>query len=211
VKRGGERLARRLRASPLIAGLDRQMLSDDERARLDRAIASSILKRTTAEPDLVDTAFAHALLAQAADLLMASVQLVLNVDGRARGPIASGMVMVRIASIPESGFLSDWPYVVLMLRLAQHRLIAAIGDDDAFHQSAERLVSLLDRLPVPGVSHAEGMVLSMLLLDEFAFGRLPDWFALLQRFELIAQEDPEITGLTARVAKAGQNARNARV
>jgi hypothetical protein len=194
--------SRRLRASPLIAGLDRQMLSDNERAALDRAIALSILQRKTAEPDLVDTAFAHALLGQAADLLMAIVQLVLDADGPARGPIASGMVMFRIASIPETGFLSEWPYVVLMLRLAQHRLIAAIGDDDAFRSSADRLVGLLDRLPDPDVSHAGGMVLSMLLLDEFAFGRLPDWFALLQRFDAIAQDDPEFTGLTARVAEA---------
>jgi hypothetical protein len=201
-----ERLSpERLRASPLIAGLDRQMLSADELASLDREIALSLLTRKTVDADLADTAFIHAALAKADDLITPIVLNVITTEGRRRPLLASAMPIFRGMSGDLSGLLEGKPYLQVLIRLAQHRLITALGDAARIARSATSLIDSLDAVPdLENKGHLELMVLSKVLIDEFAFGLIPNWFVLVDRFAIACDRSPVVEEIaTGMVADGG--------
>jgi hypothetical protein len=192
----------RFRASPLVQGLDRQMMSADELCELDRAIALGVLTRPSVEADLVDVAFVHVTLARDEGILMEIIQQVLAAEMDQRAMLASAMPMFREADALAGGMLADWPLSALLLRLAQHRLVAAVADPAKLAASAAALLVQLDALPDLGSEASpEAMVLSSMLVDNFAFGKLPDWFDLLLRLERSVRASGPLSGIAERAAQ----------
>jgi hypothetical protein len=197
-----ERLeAGRLRASPLVNGLDRETLSPDELRALDLAIVIHILTRKSVDADLIDTAFYHAWLAEDETWINVIVQRVIIASDDDRPKLASAVPMFRQAdAVPK--FLKDRPVMVLLLHLAQHLLVSSIAKADQLRRSAETLISQLDELPeaeVEGRQATSVMVLMKVLFDSYGFGRLPKWFLWLRRFSAIVKDHPEFSSFAERV------------
>jgi hypothetical protein len=196
----------RLRASPLVAGLDNQMLPTDQLAKLDREIALHLLSRGTIDADMADIAFIHAVMARAKDLVTPIVvNLIGIVDERVRSDLASTMPFFRTARADLGGLLADEPYLQVLVRLGQHRLISALGEDESTARSASNLVNCLDAVSdLQAKGHLEVMVLSKVLIDPFAFGRIPGWFVLVDRFEAACARSPDIQEVGAGMVAEGQ-------
>lgn len=194
----------RLRASPLVSGLDRQLLSAGELSTVDRAIAESIIRRRSCDADLMDTAFVHAMVGGARDVLLLIAYHISQAEHRDRVLLASAMPLFRSSGSELSGLLGSSPFLAVLLRLAQHHLIAAIGDAGQIATSAKALVDSLDRVDdaTLGLS-LEGMVLSKILLDDFTFGKIPNWADLVERLDVVAQQSPLIGEMAAKVATEG--------
>jgi hypothetical protein len=189
-----ERLeAGRLRASPLVNGLDQETLSPDELRSLDLAIVVHILTRKSVDADLIDTAFYHAWVAENESWINVIVQHVIGTSDDDRPKLASAVPMFRQAeAVPQ--FLKDRPFMVLLLRLAQHLLVSSIAKADELSRSADTLVSQLDELPETEIEaqHATSvMILMKVLFDSYGFGRIPNWFAWLRRFSSLVRGHPE--------------------
>lgn len=198
----------RFRTSPLVEGLDRQVLSEAELVLLDRQLALSILSRTSSHPDIVDIAFAHAVKARAIDLVTAIANNVIRAEGELRPYLASAMPIFREADADLGGLLADWPFVALMVRLAQHRLVAAISDSKAFAASAVSLLNRADRLQSDAKpSMTDGMVLTTLLLDNYGFGKVPGWFGLLRKLDTLTTKEHVFADL-ARSSTAASGGKN---
>ena len=189
----------RLRASPLVGGLAGQMLPADELALLDREIATHILARGNVDADLVDTAFVHAVMARAIDLINAIACNVIGLEGgEKRTALASAMPVFRIGSSDPGGILAANPNVEVMVRLAQHYLTAALDDTDEIARSSTKVIERLDAVPdLEARGHLEVMVLSKILVDQFAFGKIPNWFGLVDRFEVACERSSSVAEITA--------------
>ena len=183
----------RMRASPLVSGLAAEWLSTDELKALDHHIAMSILRRKTAEPDLVDAAFGHALAAGAVDLMTPFARLFFNQTAEERALVAGAMPLFRTTEAALSALLAHEPYAELMVRIAQHRLRVSIADPERVAASAGRLMERWEALPDDGVRERLGfMVHAAILTDPFSFGKLPAWFEWVQRFRTLPEvEDTE--------------------
>jgi hypothetical protein len=193
----------RLRASPLIEGLDQRFLSNDELSSLDYSLSLSILERPRHEADLVDTAFAHAALAKAEDLIVTIANMIVQTEGEIRVHLASAMPVFREADPYLGGFLKQRPYVALIVRVAQHRLVAAIANATVVSISAQKLITELDSLEHGAIADTtESMVLSLVLIDDFAFGKIADWFVLVQRFDALQRQRPSVGRMLGRLAAA---------
>ncbi len=191
----------RLRASPLLEGLDRQLLSKEELRALDYSLSLSILQRPRHEADLVDTAFVHAVFADAEDLIVTIANMIVQTEGEIRTHLASAMPAFRETDPYLGDLLKSRPYVALMVRLAQHRLTAAILEAGVVSASAQRLITHLDSLDQGAIADATGsMVLSMLLIDDFAFGKIANWFALARRFDALQHQRPSVGRMLGRLA-----------
>lgn len=80
-------------------------------------------------------------------------------------------------------------------------LRTSIGDDDEVAQSAATLTRHLDEFvehEAKARNSTIAVVLMKTLIDVHSHGRIPDWFALLRRFDGIARDDPDFAGLVAR-------------
>jgi hypothetical protein len=192
----------RLRSSPLVSGLDLEMLDAEALKALDIAIVKHILTRTSVEADLFDTAFYHAWLAGDESWVNWIVQQVIQTSDEDRPKLASLMPTFRSAQ-PDPAFLANRPYPKIYLRLAQHLLQSAIGSDAEVAASAENLIDRLDRMEEESDEVRRSLaavVLMKLLFDPYGYGRIPDWFDHLQRFVRIAQEDPDFSRVADRLA-----------
>lgn len=197
-----ERLdAGRLRASPLVNGLDQETFSADQLRSLDLAIVVHILTRKSVDADLIDTAFYHAWLAEDESWINVIVQHVIGTGDDDRPKLASAIPMFRQAEVVPD-FLKNRPVVVMLLRLAQHLLVSSIAKADEVTRSAEALVTRLDELPEiePEARQATSvMILMKVLFDSYGFGRLRNWFPWLRRFRSMIRDHPEFHDFAERV------------
>ncbi|MBA4090099.1 MAG: hypothetical protein C0494_05835 [Sphingobium sp.] len=195
----------RMRSSPLVAGLDTEMLDAATLKSIDKAIATHILTRETVDADLIDTAFYHAWLAEEVRWITWLVQYIIQTSDEERVKLASLMPMFRGAQA-DPPFLTDWPYPRMLLRLAQHLLESAIGNDEHVAQSARRLVDRLDRLTLESEMRQSlvGIVLMKLLYDPHGYGRIPGWFDYVQRFARIMREESQFSGAAEAVGAHGE-------
>lgn len=195
----------RLRASPLVGGLASQMLPADELALLDREIATHILARGNVDADLVDTAFVHAAMARAVDLINAIALNVIGlVGGEKRTALASAMPVFRVGSGDPGGILAANPNVEVIVRLAQHYLTAALGDVGEIACSSTKVIERLDAVPdLEAKGHLEVIVLSKILVDQFAFGKIPNWFELVDRFEVACARSSTVAEIAAGMLADG--------
>jgi hypothetical protein len=192
----------RLRSSPLVAGLDTEMLDADALKALDLAIVTHIMTRTSVEADLLDTAFYHAWLAGDESWVNWLVQQVIQTNDEDRPKLASLMPMFRGAQV-DPAFLVNRPYPKILLRLAQHLLQSAIGTDAEIAESAQSLIDHLDRVVEEDSETRQslaGIVLMKLLFDPYGYGRIPSWFDHLQRFARFTHDDIEARRITDRLA-----------
>lgn len=191
----------RMRSSPLVTGLDTEMLDADALKALDLAIVVHIMTRTTVDADLLDTAFFHAWLAGDESWVNVLVQQVIATKDEDRAKLASLMPMFREAQA-DPAFLAGRPYAALLLRLAQHLLKSAIGSDAEVAGSARSLIERLDAMVEDGQEIRQslvGIILMKLLFDAYGFGRIPGWFDHLRRFALIVEHDPSFREITDRI------------
>lgn len=187
-------LVDRMRTSPLVSDLAQAWLGSAELERLDRHIAEAILKRKLQSPDLLDTAFAHSLAAKATDQLWLIARMLLTAKTADRPLVATFMPTFRMAESSVVDFMVEHPYVGLFLRMAQHRLTAAVAEPEGVAASAGRVLEQWMALPDAALRARLGpMVHYMVLIDEFAFGKLPDWFAWVRRLASIPQSEDSLS------------------
>jgi len=191
----------RMRSSPLVTGLDTEMLDAEALKTLDLAIVVHIMTRETVDADLLDTAFFHAWLAGDESWVNVLVQHVIATSDEDRAKLASLMPMFREAQADPT-FLAERPYVTLLLRLAQHLLKSAIGSDAEVARSARSLIERLDAMTEEDTEIRQslvGIILMKLLFDAYGFGRIPGWFDHLQRFALIVENNPDFREIADRI------------
>lgn len=196
------RTATRMRTSPLVGGLDREMLNAAQLAELDLAIVVHILTRKRVDSDLFDAAFFHAWTAESESWVNWMAQYVIHAGDEERPKLASALPLMRAVE-GTPAFLAERPYPVLLLQLARHLLRTAIGDDEEVARSATTLARHLDEFVEREAevrNSAIAVVLMKLLFDVYGHGRIPDWFALLRRFGAIAHDDPDFAGLVERAS-----------
>lgn len=188
--------AGQLRTSPLVAGLAAQWLDATELKALDRHIAIQILARKEGDPSIIDTAFAHALLAEEEGVLVHIARLILTAPNDARPLLAGQMSTFRMAGTAIASLLVDRPYAGIFLSLAQHRLTATVGDARAVAASAADLVDQWRALPDEDMrKNLGGLVHLSILMDQYAFGKIPNWFELILALDSIEPDDEELAFL----------------
>jgi hypothetical protein len=186
----------RHRASPLVTGLARQVLADAERRMLDRTVVLHILNRRELTPELADMACMHTVSGEAHDVVAPIAHALLSLDSTEQSSVAAGMPLFRMLTIDRMPFLSQWPHAAVLWQLAQHNLIAAMCDDNDTERSVRSLLDALARIDAgAGRDQAELMVLSKVLLDDHAAGAIPDWPALVRRFEGLCDREDEFGGI----------------
>lgn len=188
--------AGQLRISPLVAGLADQWLDVNELKALDRHIAIQILTRKEGDPSIIDTAFAHALLAKEEGVLVHIARVILTAPNDARPLLAAQMSSFRMAGTAIDSLLVDRPYAGFFLSLAQHRLTATLGDARVVAESATHLVDRWRALPDEDTrKNLGGLVHLIILMDQYAFGKIPDWFELILALDGIEPDDEELAFL----------------
>lgn len=201
-----ERLtATRMRTSPLVGGLDRETFDATQLAALDLAIVVHILTRKRVDSDLLDAAFFHAWTAESEKWVNWMAQYVIQSDDDERPKLASALPLMRAVE-GTPAFLAQRPHPVLFIQLARHLLRTSIGDDDEVALSAATLIEHLDAFAEtePEARNSTvAIVLMKTLFDVHAQGRIPEWFALLRRFDAIARDDHGFSRLIVEALAGG--------
>lgn len=198
-----ERLtATRMRTSPLVGGLDRETLEQAQLTQLDLAIVEHILQRQKVESDFLDAAFFHAWSAQSEPWINWMVQYVIQAGDEDRPKLASALPLMRgVEGTPP--FLAGRTEAMLLLQLARHLLRTAIGDGAEVAKSAATLTAHLENYS-GGTPEAGNSIIAIVLMktlfDVYGHGRVPNWFALLRRFDAIARENADFRAIVAQAA-----------
>jgi len=198
---------RRFRTSPLTDGLADAVLTPSERRTLDQHIVGEIMERDDPSPDLLDTAFLHALAGNDVPQLALIGHRVLATPDDARPAVAASMPLFRALSATTPALTHG---LRIMMAIGRHRLATSVGDDAAVTASAADVFAVLRRIPADDTFRRRWAVMALqgLLNDDYAFGRLPDWFDWLRELDALLTGNTDLAERTGMRSEGHESDRD---
>jgi hypothetical protein len=194
------------RVSPLATNAGQGMLTTAEQISIHELIVDRLLTRKVIDPFGTNMILTHALIAKSEHGLIAMAYAVLEADEKAMELLAEHFFMLQVLRTDQPIF-SENRAISVMLRLAQFKLAAVKDDGSAMEACATALLSEIAAESVDEVRDAlESMGLGVVLNTIGIAAHIPNWFALLRRFKVLAETNPALKEVTENFhRKHGEN------
>ena len=190
------------RVSPLASGFGGEMLEIAEQNRVHKAIAEHISKKRVIDDLDANAIMFHGLAGESTTSLAQLTQSLMRVDVDKLGNLAEGMPTLRLLRTDRLIYPKHLS-VSVMLRMAQFRLTAALGDRRGAAEIVATLFDEASRMPDGKPKQVlDQMVLILLLSTKGVANYLDNWIVLLLRFKSMVQGDSFLQSLAANVESA---------
>ena len=173
------------RASPLIRGVGRTMLTRDGQRQIHHAIANHIIERVPLSPIELDSALYHGLAGDAQDCLLKLSSFVNLADHETRSAVTDRLTVFRSLDL-KNPIYKKHPHTSVLLRLAQLRVVASSHDHTSLDEIAESLLGEINSTAsLKDDSTLEFIVVSSILNIFGIANQLSSWVRLLSRFQAL--------------------------
>ncbi len=181
----------RSRTSPLVRGLGREMLAEEEQRRVHRMIAEEIIGYSPIEAGDIDTILVHGLAGESHGSLFRLSGVINVADDETRRALAGHVALLPVLEKSRPIYPAN-PTVSLMLRLAQLRLATASEAPDGIADIVHALLRELDAvLRGQAGQELESVVLLPILGNIGIANHVHDWIELLSRVRRLLSADEE--------------------
>lgn len=183
------------RVSPLANNFGRDVLSPEERLQIHDTIATYMLRNGTISAGDTNATLLHALAGQSASNLARLGQAVWGSDSVVLKTLAEQFYVLRLMPTSRPIYRQE-PVVSLALRVAQFRLVVAVGDGGRVRDVAAALVAESETLPDTAYGRATRVLAIMSVLGVTGVANYVDnWVGILADFKRMVEEDGTLRNL----------------
>ena len=190
------------RVSPLASNFGRDVLSPEEQRQIHDTIATYMLEKGTISAGDTNATLLHALAGQSAGNLARLGQAVWRSDGVVLKTLAEQLYVLRLMPTSRPIYGQE-PVVSVVLRVAQFRLVVAVGDGGRVRDVAAALVAEIGTLPDATYGRATRVLATMSVLGVKGVANYVDnWVGILADFRRMVEEDSTLQELFVDMLEA---------
>ena len=181
----------RYRASPMVRGFGREMLTAEEQRQVHHAIANETISDGSIDVADIDTILVHGLAGDSQTSLFKLSGAINVADDETRRALAAHVALFSMLDTSKPIYPKD-PVTSVMLRLAQLRLATASDKRDDVEGIAHALLREAEVVPdhLAG-PHLESAVIGPILINLGIANHVRNWVELLSRFCRLERADQE--------------------
>ena len=180
------------RVSPLAANFGREVLSPDEQRQIHDTIATYMLGRGTISAGDTNAILVHALAGESTRNLARLGNAVWRAKGVVLEKLAEQLYVLRLMPTSRPIYRQDL-VISILLRIAQFKLVAALGDGARIRVVAATLLAESETLPEAEYARPARVLALISVLGMVGVGNYVDnWIGVLARFRRTVEENSEL-------------------